>query len=51
LLIEAFYSDAGAGFSIRFFRDSLPFEIVERFVQEARRLLPPISHTASDATA
>ena len=43
LILEAFYSDANAGFSFSCFQEVVPFEVVEFFVAEARRRLPPHS--------
>jgi hypothetical protein len=41
VLLYAFWSDASQAFTFSAFREELPFELVEVFVAEARRRLPP----------
>lgn len=41
VLLYAFWSDAGEGFTFSAFKEDLPFELVEIFVAQARRRLPP----------
>jgi hypothetical protein len=41
VLLFAFWSDAKQDFTFSAFREQLPFELVEVFVAEARRRLPP----------
>jgi hypothetical protein len=41
-VLEAFWHDDGTGFDFYCHREAkLPFDVVERFVEEARRRLPP----------
>jgi hypothetical protein len=42
VILEAFYSDAGGGFTLHCRRGELPYEVVEHFIAEARRRLPPL---------
>lgn len=41
VLLYAFWSDAGEGFTFSAFKEDLPFELVEIFVAQARWRLPP----------
>lgn len=42
LSLEVFYSDASGKFTLNILeRSSIPLEIVEKFLQQARELLPP----------
>ena len=41
VLLYAFCSDANQGFTFSAFKDELPFDLVELFVAEARKRLPP----------
>ncbi len=44
-VLEAFWHDDGSGFDFRCHREArLPFDVVERFIAEARRRLPPESN-------
>ena len=40
-ILEAFWSDIDNRFTFSAFKENLPFEIVEKFIFEARKLLPP----------
>ena len=41
-LLVAFWSDADGSFTFQSFKQELPFVLVETFIREARKLLPPI---------
>lgn len=41
VLLYAFWSDAGKGFTFSAFKEDLPFQLVEIFVAHARSRLPP----------
>ncbi len=43
LVLYAFWSDANDGFTFSAYEQELPFSLVEWFVQEARKRLPPMS--------
>ena len=45
-LLYAFWSDNIEGFTFSALKEELPFELVEMFVGEARRRLPPTKQTA-----
>ncbi|MHA3774825.1 hypothetical protein ACXR0O_25170 [Verrucomicrobiota bacterium sgz303538] len=40
-LMEVFYSDADGSFTVAGFGNFVPIEVVEQFLNEARKLLPP----------
>ena len=42
LLAEAFFNDGTSEFVFTAFAKEIPFDVVERFVGEARRRVPPI---------
>ena len=50
LVLEAFFSDADGSFTFTAHQEGLPFGLVELFVAEARRRLPPVTE-ASQAPA
>ena len=41
---EVFYSDRTHDFSITCFQPHIPLFVIEALIQDAKRLLPPISH-------
>lgn len=52
LLMEAFWHDPTGTFTFEVFQPSvLPFKLVEEFVREARRRLPPVRQGVSDGGA
>ena len=46
-LLFAFYSDEGDSFTFTAYKEDLPLSLVERFVVEARKRLPPVTHDTS----
>ena len=50
VLLYAFWSDAGEGFTFSAFKEDLPFELVETFVIQARKRLPPAENVLSPRT-
>lgn len=40
-LLFAFWSDVDGSFTFSAYRENLPFELVETFLKEARKRLPP----------
>ncbi len=42
VLLFAFWSDADSEFTFSAYQSDLPFDLVELFIQEARRRLPPV---------
>ena len=47
VLLYSFWSDAGEGFTFSAYKENLPFELVETFVIQARRRLPPREESES----
>jgi hypothetical protein len=43
VIAEVFYSDRTHDFSITCFQEDIPLNLIESLIQDAKRLLPPVS--------
>jgi hypothetical protein len=46
VVAEVFYSDASGQFAVSCFKESIPIEVLEHLMTEARRRLPPQAGSA-----
>jgi hypothetical protein len=42
LIAEAFFNDATSEFTFTAFVKEIPFDIIEKFIEEAKRRVPPV---------